>query len=164
MSKIQKQHRFGWMNNPVSLKSSQFEISPLTNFAGAISQVIEHPRYGDWLEMPQGFDRFELPATHYLEADSTIINNDFATLLISVFGFLHGLNLKPCGVGHLHRTPHKRTLVEFIPSSKELENVLNIVIEFYHNNGSKPDVIPLTRLMHERPVRLNVVYKTGTRI
>jgi hypothetical protein len=141
---MQKQHRFGWMNKKVHIKSSQFEISPLHEFDVAISEVIEHPKCDAWLEMPSGCNRFELPASHYLEVDSTAINDDLAILLISVFGFLHGLNLKPCGVGHLHRTPHlPGTLVEFVPSYRDIEKVLKVVIEFYQRYSSQPETISL---------------------
>ena len=141
---MQKQHLFGWMNKRVCLKSSQFEISPVQNFDTAISEIIEHPRYDDWLEMPSGCTRFELPATHYLEVDSTAINDNLASLLISVFGFLDGLNLKLCGEGHLHRTPHQLgTLVEFIPSGKDVEKVLDLVIAFHQKHIFQPQVISL---------------------
>jgi len=141
---LQKQHLFGWLEKPLSLKSTQFEISPVTHFDDAINIISEHPTHDAWFEMPPSSIRFELPSTHYLEVDSNTITDDLAILLISVLGFLQGLNLKPYGVGHLHRTPRQsRTLVEFSPSLDEVENVLRTVLIFYANHGSKPDVMSL---------------------
>ena len=141
---MQKQHRFGWINKRVCLKSGEFNISPLQDFDVAIREVIEHPRCDAWLEMPPGCNRFELPPTHSLEVDSVAINDNLASLLISLFGFLHGLNLKPSGVGHLHRTPHQPgTLVKFMPSHKDIEKALKVVIEFYQRHSSQPEVISL---------------------
>ena len=130
----------------MSLKSTQFEISPVKNFDEAINAISDHPARDAWLEMPPGCIRFELPSTHYLEANPNTINDDLAILLISVFGFLYGLNLKPCGVGHLHRTPRQRgTLVEFTPSPGDAKDVLAIVLDFYASHGSKPEVMTLMK-------------------
>jgi hypothetical protein len=143
VSSLQKQHLFGWLEKPVSLKSTQFSIAPVKNFDEAAQAISEHPSRDAWLEMPSGCVRFELPPTHYIEVDSNT-NDDLAILLISVFGFLHGLNFKPCGAGHLHRTPrHPTTLVEFSPSPEDAEKVLKKVLEFYGAHGSKPKVMPM---------------------
>jgi len=49
-------------------------------------------------------------------------------------------------VGHLHRTPRQPgTLVEFTPSAKDAKNVLEKVLAFYADHGSKPEVIPLMK-------------------
>jgi hypothetical protein len=95
---LKKQHLFGFIEHRLCIESTQFEISPVKNFEEAIASISEHPARDAWLEMPPSYIRFELPSTHYLEADSNTINDDLAILLLSVFGFLHGLNLKPCGV------------------------------------------------------------------
>jgi hypothetical protein len=153
---------FGWLERPERVRSPNFEISPLECFDAAVSEVVRSASADDeWLEMPiepkpgssvlRPVARVEWPCTHYLEADPSVISRELAFLLISVFGFLHGLKLNPGGMGHLHRTPRKPgTLVEFVPIGKDVEKGLAAVINFYSCHASTaPEAIALmTAALH----------------
>lgn len=139
-------HLFGWTEKRLSVSLPQLEIVPHEDFDEAVSTVVESSLIDDnWLKMPVGQKRIEWPCTHCLKADPTVISNDLAVLLISVFGFLHGLKFTPDGIGHLHKTPRTcGTLVDFIPRSKDVEKALSIVIDFYTRHISNQEIISLT--------------------
>jgi hypothetical protein len=152
---------FGWMEQPETVTLPQFEISPLQGFDAAVSEVVQSNSVDDeWLEMPvqpkQGSPvlcpvaRVEWPPTHYLDADTSVISQELALLLISVFGFLHGLKLNPCGTGHLHRTPRRPgTLVEFAVRRADVERALTKVINFHRLHAAIPEAVALmTAALH----------------
>jgi len=140
-------HPFGWIEEPLSVGSSDFEISPVDDFHAAVSDGIKFfARDDEWFDTIAVPKRFELPLTHKLTVDPSVINGQLAHLLISVFGFLHGLKLNPEEIGHLHKTPRKiGKLSNFtLPNANEVKKCLESVITFYTNHTTtKPKAIKL---------------------
>jgi hypothetical protein len=143
---VTNRHLFGWMEERVCVTSRDFSISPVSGFDAAVCEGIKfYAVDNDWFDTKEVPKRFELPVTHELTVDPTI-DDHLAHLLISVFGFLHGLKLNPEGIGYLHKTPRKLgKLVNFtVPGANEIRKCLNAVISFYTDNISKdPEIIEL---------------------
>ena len=130
-------HPFGWIEEPLSVRSSDFEISPMDDFDAAVSDgIIFFAKDDEWFDTTAVPKRFELPLTHKLTVDPSVINIQLAHLLISVFGFLHGLKLNPEEIGHLHKTPRRMgRLSNFtLPAINEVKKCLEGVIDFYNSH------------------------------
>lgn len=161
MSGLLENNAFGWIEEPWSYQNQQISIRPVENFP----QWVGHVTYtgissDDWIYPPivQRMDqnvagptvRFMLPSTHYLSIDPALDRPEMADFLILSLGFLLGLNLKPAGLGHLHRTARRMGyLVNFVPVGQDLEYAVNRVIRFFHMHEHHPDILSLaTAALH----------------
>lgn len=155
MSGLLDKYAFGWIEEPWSYKTPEFEAFPTENFALAVEEVTT----GDfassvWIYPPivQRADqhvagptiRFLLRSTHYLRIDPKLDRSELADFLVMVLGFFLGLKLNPAGIGHLHRTPRRKGyLVNFTDVGRDLERALRRVIAFFLAHEGNHDALSL---------------------
>lgn len=143
MNGLLDKYAFGWIEEPWSYKTPQFEVFPADDFALAVAEVSAgNFASTDWIYPPivQRADqhvagptiRFMLRSTHFLKISSKFDRPELSDFLVMVLGFLLGLQLNPAGIGHLHRTPRRKGyLVNFTDVGRDLERAMSRVIEFF---------------------------------
>ena len=155
MDGLLDKYAFGWIGEPWSYKTSEFEVSPVENFALAVSEVANTGiASADWIYPPivQRADqhvagpslRFMLRPTHYLIIDPKVDRLAMSDFLITALGFFLGLKLNPTGIGHIVRTPRRKGyLVNFTNVGKDLERAMRHVITFFHAHENDREILSL---------------------
>ena len=148
-------YAFGWIEEPWSYKTPEFEAFPTAKFARAVAEATTRGiASSDWIYPPvvQRADRhtagptimFLLPSTHYLRIDPKLDRPQMADFLVMVLGFFLGLKLNPAGIGHLLRTPRRMGyLVNFTNRGRDLERAMRRAISFFHAHDSNGEVLSL---------------------
>jgi len=148
-------YALSWIEQEWSYKAANFAIFPVERHSQSVHEVMAYGNISpNWIYPPQ-VERayrdalgpsimFMLPPTHYISFVAAINDSELSDFAISALGFLLGLNLKPSGMGHLHRTPRVMgTLVNFVDMGRDLEKAMNCVISFLQEHKASPGVVPL---------------------
>jgi hypothetical protein len=155
MNGLLDKYAFGWIEEPWSYKTPEFEAFPADDFALAIAEVSTgNFASRDWIYPPivQRADqhvagptiRFLLRSTHYLRIDPKLDRPELSDFLVMVLGFFLGLRLNPAGIGHLHRTPRRKGfLVNFVDVDRDLERAMSRVTAFFLAHETNREAISL---------------------
>lgn len=155
MNGLLDKYAFGWIEEPWSYKTPEFEAFPTDDFALAVAEVTNGGTASlDWIYPPivQRADqhvagptiRFLLRSTHYLKIDPKLDRPEMADFLVMALGFFLGLKLNPAGIGHLHRTPRRKGyLVNFTDTGRDLERAMSRVIAFFLAHETNREALSL---------------------